>query len=83
MKEQVWTASEHLPRLVVRNPLKGGSQNYLVLNSGHTFGEREFAAFNYLLFPRMGDWSIEEIPKLNSSESPPEAKIVRAGFSGK
>lgn len=83
MEEQVWTASEHLPRLVVRNPLKGGSQNYLVLNSGHTFGEREFAAFNYLLFPRMGDWSIEQIPKMISSESSPEAMIVRAGFLGK
>ncbi len=36
-------------------------RRYLVLNSGHTFHEKEFAAFNYLLFPRLGDWALMHI----------------------
>jgi hypothetical protein len=34
---------------------------YIVINSGHTFHEKEFAAFNYLLFPRLGDWAMMDI----------------------
>ena len=35
--------------------------NGIVINSGHTFHEQEFAAFNYLLFPRLGDWAMMKI----------------------
>jgi dienelactone hydrolase len=44
-----------MPVLVYPNPLN--PRRYVVLNSGHTFGEREFRGTNALLFPRLGDWS--------------------------
>jgi hypothetical protein len=53
-----YSAKEHAPVLICASPLAGADDHYLVLNSGHTFHEREFAAFNYLLFPRLGDWAL-------------------------
>ncbi|MCC6536484.1 MAG: hypothetical protein IT162_02980, partial [Bryobacterales bacterium] len=38
------------------NPLN--PSRYVVINSGHTFGEKEFRGTNALLFPRLGDWAI-------------------------
>lgn len=55
------SSADHAPALICPNPLPGGGQHYLVLNSGHTFHEPEFAAFNYLLFPRLGDWAVLKI----------------------
>lgn len=55
------SSTEHAPALICPNPLPGGEQHYLVLNSGHTFHESEFATFNYLLFPRLGDWAVLRI----------------------
>jgi hypothetical protein len=56
-----------------------------VLNSGHTFHEKEFAAFNYLLFPRLGDWAvIKTAPGAEAWEPSAAAafpeEIERAGF---
>jgi len=55
-----------------------------VVNSGHTFHEKEFAAFNYLLFPHLGDWAVLHV--LSGAEtwqpvSPafPE-EVVSSGF---
>lgn len=42
------------------NPLN--PDKYVVLNSGHTFGAKEFKGTNALLYPRLGDWTV-----LNSS----------------
>jgi poly(3-hydroxybutyrate) depolymerase len=47
--------SGKLPVLIHPNPLN--PKKYVVLNSGHTFGEREFRGTNALLFPRLGDWA--------------------------
>ena len=55
-----------------------------MINSGHTFHEKEFATFNYLLFPRLGDWAMMKVlpgaenwqPKADSF---PE-EVLRAGF---
>lgn len=38
------------------NPLN--PERYVVINSGHTFGEREFKGTNALLYPRLGDWAV-------------------------
>ena len=46
--------------LIQPNPLAAG--RYVVLNSGHTFHEKELASLNYLLFPRLGDWAVLKIP---------------------
>lgn len=77
-------AKDHAPVLICSNPWSGAGDHYLVLNSGHTFHEKEFAALNYLLFPRLGDWAlIRVLPGAEkwekSSESFPEA-VIRAGF---
>ncbi len=42
------------PTLITANPLN--PRRYLVINSGHTFGSKEFSGTNALLYPRMGDW---------------------------
>lgn len=81
-----YAAKDHAPALVCASPLPGAGDHYLVLNSGHTFHEQEFAAVNYLLFPRLGDWAVMRItgdagqwqPQPASGPFPEEA--VRAGF---
>jgi len=78
------SAKDHAPALICASPLSGAGDHYLVLNSGHTFHEKEFAAFNYLLFPRLGDWALLRVTngaetwKPSTAEFPEE--IVRAGF---
>lgn len=64
-----YAAADHAPALIHPNPLADG--RYVVLNSGHTFGEKELALLNYLLFPRLGDWAVI---KVGAEEA------VRAGF---
>src|SRR5262249_40165121 len=38
-----YAAANHVPVLIQPNPLKGAGGRYVVLNSGHTFGEKELA----------------------------------------
>ena len=76
-------AKDHAPVLINASPFDGAGDHYVVINSGHTFHEKEFAAFNYLLFPRLGDWAVMRIvPGAESckpgADFPEEA--VRAGF---
>ena len=49
-------ARTHTLKMICLNPLE--PSRYVVLNSGHTFGEREFRGTNALLFPRLGDWAV-------------------------
>jgi pimeloyl-ACP methyl ester carboxylesterase len=70
-----YPAADHAPVLIQPNPLPGGEGRYLVLNSGHTFHEKELASLNYLLFPRLGDWAVM---KLGDSEAIGEP--LKAGF---
>lgn len=51
-----YNAAAHLPVLIYPNPYNPG--RYVVLNSGHTFGQAEFKGTNALLFPRLGDWAV-------------------------
>jgi len=75
-----YSASDHVPALIAPNPLSGAEQQYVVLNSGHTFREAELAKLNYLLFPRWGDWAVLQInPSLTDSD-PIEETILRAGY---
>jgi hypothetical protein len=60
-----YDAADHLPVLIFPNPLN--RRKYVVLNTGHTFGEREFRGTNALLFPRLGDWGVLQI---NGSDTP-------------
>jgi len=77
-----YSSRDHAPVLICASPL--AADRYIVLNSGHTFHEKEFAAFNYLLFPRLGDWAVvrtqpgAESWKTSDAEFPEQ--IVRAGY---
>jgi hypothetical protein len=51
-----YPASTHTLALICPNPLE--PSRYVVLNSGHTFGDKDFRGTNALLFPRLGDWAI-------------------------
>ena len=80
--EGVYGAKDHSPVFICASPLAEG--RYIVINSGHTFHEKEFAAFNYLLFPRLGDWAVmKTVPGADhwqpSSPALPE-EVVRAGY---
>jgi poly(3-hydroxybutyrate) depolymerase len=63
-------SKDHAPAFICSSPL--APDRYLVINSGHTFHEAEFAAFNYLLFPRMGDWAMIKID--------PKEEVLSSGY---
>ncbi len=77
-------AKDHAPVLINASPFPGAGDRYVVINSGHTFHEKEFAAFNYLLFPRHGDWAVMRLSpgaetwKPGLTAFPEEA--IRAGY---
>jgi dienelactone hydrolase len=48
--------------LVYPNPLN--HRRYVVINSGHTFHEKDFQASNAWLFPRLGDIAVQKFEKL-------------------
>jgi pimeloyl-ACP methyl ester carboxylesterase len=78
------SAEDNAPALICASPLPGAGDHYLVINSGHTFHEQEFATFNYLLFPRLGDWAVIRITGgAETWQAPAVAfpeEVVLAGF---
>jgi len=56
LRGRQFPAGEHAPVLIQANPLN--PLRYVVLNSGHTFGAKDFAGTNALLYPRLGDFAI-------------------------
>jgi hypothetical protein len=78
--KQGYAAADHVPVLIQPNPLASG--RYVVLNSGHTFHEKELASLNYLLFPRLGDWAVFRVGgkvPANPAEAP-EEEVIQAGL---
>lgn len=61
MNDQRYAADEHLPVLIHPNPLAGGADRYVVLNSGHTFGEAASSSVAYLNYARLGDWAVRHL----------------------
>src|SRR5262249_14289605 len=78
--KEKYPAADHAPVLIQPNPLAEG--RYVVLNSGHTFHEKELASLNYLLFPRLGDWAVFKVgAKVPDKPSDPlDEETIRAGF---
>ncbi|HEX3151597.1 MAG TPA: GDSL-type esterase/lipase family protein [Gemmataceae bacterium] len=76
--DKKYPATNHAPVLIQPNRLPGVLNKYVVINSGHTFHERELSTLNYLLFPRLGDWSVMKIgdPPADVWKEDP----VRAGY---
>ncbi|MBN9119856.1 MAG: prolyl oligopeptidase family serine peptidase [Planctomycetes bacterium] len=72
-----YTSADHAPALIQPNPFAPG--RYVVLNSGHTFREKELASLNYLLFPRLGDWAVLKVGA-KAPTDPSDEEVIRAGF---
>jgi hypothetical protein len=53
---QKFGAADHVPVLIYPNPLN--PKRYVVINSGHTFGDADFRGTNAWLYPRLGDYSV-------------------------
>ncbi|MEZ5398276.1 MAG: prolyl oligopeptidase family serine peptidase [Bryobacteraceae bacterium] len=53
---KAFPAAGHTLAMIYPNPLN--PSRYVVLNTGHTFGEKEFRGTNALLYPRLGDWAV-------------------------
>jgi poly(3-hydroxybutyrate) depolymerase len=70
---KTYAVADHAPVMIQPNPLAAG--RYLVLNSGHTFREKELASLNYLLFPRLGDWAVMKLGPMPLDET-----VLQAGF---
>ena len=51
-----FSAADHIPVLIYPNPLN--PKRYVVINSGHTFGDEDFRGTNAWLYPRLGDYSV-------------------------
>jgi hypothetical protein len=74
---KTYPAADHTLVMIYPNPLN--PRRYVVLNSGHTFHEREFRGTNALLFPRMGDYAVLRLAKDKSALEP---AIEEAGLFG-
>jgi dienelactone hydrolase len=53
---RTFATSDHIPVLVYPNPLN--PTRYVVINSGHTFGDADFRGTNAWLYPRLGDYAV-------------------------
>jgi dienelactone hydrolase len=53
---RTFAAADHIPVLIYPNPLN--PKRYVVINSGHTFGDADFRGTNAWLYPRLGDYSV-------------------------
>ncbi len=74
------SADDHAPQLVCPNPLPGATGRYVVLNSGHTYHDAELR-FSYMVFPRLGDWSVMKVgDKHDSSTNGVVETVVQSGF---
>jgi hypothetical protein len=73
-------ARGHAPVFIQPNPLASG--RYVVVNSGHTFHEKELSTLNYLLFPRLGDWAVVKVPDRPDDDPsrPPGEELIGTGF---
>jgi hypothetical protein len=80
--EKSYAAGNHVPVFIAPNPLHPRRARYIVINSGHTFHEKELAGLNYLLFPRLGDRAILKVGS-KTPKDPSEAleeEVIEAGF---
>jgi hypothetical protein len=67
--DQSWPADSHGLCLVFPNPFN--RNKYVVLNTGHTFSERDFRASNAWLFPRFGDIAVLRLSDPAADNSQP------------
>lgn len=75
--QKEWSSAEHGLVLIHPNPLNRAK--YVVLNSGHTFHERDFLSSNAWLFPRLGDIAVM---KLSEGSGGSETAVQWSGIFG-
>ena len=77
---QTWSTADHGLVMIFPNPLN--TRRYVVLNSGHTFHEKDFRASNSWLFPRLGDVAVVKFEADGDSyhESTAWAEIFNSGW---
>ena len=75
---KTFSAADHVLVMIYPNPLN--PSRYVVLNSGQTFGEKEFRGTNALLFPRLGDYAVLKLTK--SPTGGVSEEVVLAGLFG-
>ena len=76
-----YDAKTHLPVLIYPLPTSRDHSRdlrYVVLNSGHTFGEADLKGTNALLYPRLGDWAV--IKPTPTGKDPTAFEVVAAGL---
>jgi hypothetical protein len=73
---ETYDAKTHYPVLIYPNP--ENPQRYVVINSGHTFGEADLRGTNALLYPRLGDWAVLKLAP--TKENPAAVEVVAAGL---
>jgi dienelactone hydrolase len=82
MGNEHYDAKDHVPVLI--QPLRDDTAAlpYIVLNSGHTFHEKELASLNYLLFPRLGDWAVFKVgdKQPDDPSQPLDEALVKTDF---
>lgn len=54
-----FNATNHMPIVIFPNPLN--DKRYVVINSGHSFNELDFAGSNAQLYPQIGDYAIVKV----------------------
>ena len=54
-----WSTADHGLCMIYPNPLN--RRRYVVINSGHTFHEKDFRSSNAWLVPRLGDIAVVQI----------------------
>jgi len=72
---QSYPAQSHALVMIYPNPLN--PRRYVVLNSGHTFHEKDFRGTNALLFPRLGDYAVLSLVR---GARGIEAQVATAGL---
>ena len=65
---QTFDAADHVGVVIYPNPLN--PKRYVVINSGHTFGDEDFRGTNAWLYPRIGDYAVMKA----------NGEIVTSGF---
>jgi hypothetical protein len=73
---QTFNAAEYVPVMIYPNPLN--PKRYVVLNSGHTFHERDYFGTNALLYPRLGDYAVLHL--LPREKDPLSVEVATAGL---
>ena len=77
---QTWSTADHGLVMIFPNPLN--TRRYVVINSGHTFHEKDFKASNSWLFPRLGDVAVVkfEADKAGFSQTTAWAEIFNSAW---